>query len=192
MLWLSPPVAAQPLVAGDPNASPVFELPPLASQVAPASASAESQPASRPAPTIPFISPICLENIEAPHVARLLRSPVPGRKRAEFLVNLSNDGWFSAQQHWQHWQMITLRCIENRVPMARSCNTGISGFIDSNGRTLELIPPYTEGIAVHTIALDRRISLYNRYGEWFGVTCVVMTALTMLRAIIKRVHGARL
>jgi apolipoprotein N-acyltransferase len=179
MLWLSPPVAAQPLVAGDPKASPVFTLP-LGEP------SAQSRPATSPPHSVAFITPICLENIEAPHIARLLRSPVPGRKRAEFLLNLSNDGWFATQQRWQHWQMITLRCIENRVPMARSSNTGISGFIDSNGRTLEIIPPDTQGIALRTIALDQRVSPYSRYGEWFGVTCVVATVLAAVQTMARR------
>jgi len=172
MLWLAPPVARQPLVAGDPDHPGIFELPPRA---VPPTGSAK----------VRFITPICLENTYPPYVARLLRPGPQGRgKKADFIVNLSNDGWFNRQQHWQHWQAVVLRCIENRVPMARSSNTGISGFVDSGGRARGIMTPGREGTLPGHLDLDRRLTFYTRCGEWFGPACAAIVLAEVIRSVV--------
>ena len=76
-----------------------------------------------------------------PHVPARRRPAV--RKRADFLVNVTNDGWFMANENSQHLQAAVFRSIENRAPTARSVNTGISGFVDPLGRAEGLIPART-------------------------------------------------
>jgi apolipoprotein N-acyltransferase len=78
--------------------------------------------------------------------ARVCRRMVvrEGRKDADILVNLSNDGWFvwrwgpwtgeGTAEHAQHLAHYCFRAVENRVPVVRAVNTGISASIDSNGR----------------------------------------------------------
>lgn len=171
MLWLSPPRAADPLMAGDPDRLTRFQL-------QRAAATEDSLvPESSAAQELIFVTPICLENIYPDYIASVVRPDAHDGRKADFIVNLSNDGWFHSQERWQHWQNITLRCIENRVPMARSSNTGISGFIDSCGRTLEMIPPRQEGTRLRPLPLDDRVSVYSRWGEWFGRLCVLATGL---------------
>ena len=56
----------------------------------------------------------------------------------DILINLSNDGWFhETSEHEMHLAVSTFRCIENRVPLARAVNTGISAMIDGNGRIIK-------------------------------------------------------
>jgi apolipoprotein N-acyltransferase len=76
-------------------------------------------------------------------------------KRADFIVNLTNDGWFLVPQQAQHFQIARFRSIENRVPTARSVNTGISAAIDSCGRVDKstMLPVNTEGAAVMSLRL---------------------------------------
>ena len=81
-----------------------------------------------------FISPICLENIDPAVVARMVRESPSAAKQVDFVANVSNDGWFATLEKYQHVQTIVFRCIENRVPIVRCSNTGISVFIDSCGR----------------------------------------------------------
>jgi len=51
------------------------------------------------------------------------------------MLNISNDGWFGhGTQQAQHLVNCAFRAIENRVGVARAVNTGISGFIDPDGR----------------------------------------------------------
>src|SRR5262249_29827927 len=70
-----------------------------------------------------FVPPICFEDIFGEHCARMFR-PAPGSstKRADILVNLTNDGWYRGFENAQHLQAAIFRSIENRVPTARSVN----------------------------------------------------------------------
>jgi apolipoprotein N-acyltransferase len=57
---------------------------------------------------------------------------------ADFLLNISNDGWFDGtSEHDEHLAICRFRAIECRRSVARSVNMGISAIIDSNGRVLQ-------------------------------------------------------
>jgi len=134
--------------------------------------------------TLRVAAPICFEDA----VARLCRRMVfeDGRKRVDLLVNLTNDGWYPrSAQNWQHFQIATLRCIENRTPMARSVNTGVSGFIDSAGRIRKLVQregahQSVAGSASHRIELDPRTTLFQHVGTWPVVALSAFTGLLLL------------
>ncbi|MGA3065725.1 MAG: apolipoprotein N-acyltransferase [Tepidisphaeraceae bacterium] len=138
-----------------------------------------------------FVTPICFEDLDADLVAAMFR-PTDGsdRKRADFVVNITNDGWFQGNENWDHLQAGIFRCIENRVPTARSVNTGISGFIDSTGRTSHLLPVRTSGFAVGQLILDDRLTIYTRGGDFFADLCVVLSAGIAWAAWLRR-QGAR-
>jgi len=124
-----------------------------------------------------FVTPICFEDIDAALVRKMLVSPDGRSRRADFIVNITNDGWFKSNEMPQHLQAAIFRSIENRVPTARSVNTGISGFIDALGRTSDLIPADSEGAAIATISLDDRTSFYTRFGDLFAYFCAGIAAL---------------
>ncbi len=80
---------------------------------------------------IKFACLICFESI-FPEISRRY-----AKKGADFLVNITNDGWFgkiSGSQ--QHNDMAILRAVENNSYLARSANTGISMLVDNKGRIL--------------------------------------------------------
>ena len=116
-----------------------------------------------------FVVPICFEDIVPDLVAAMVRGDTPGTKRADFIVNITNDGWFRASQMPQHLQAAIFRSIENRVPTARSVNTGISGFIDSTGRVSNVVPAGSEGTSMAELMLDLRVSLFTRAGDAFAL-----------------------
>jgi apolipoprotein N-acyltransferase len=138
-----------------------------------------------------FVTPICFEDIDAALVHHMFE-PNENGKRADFIVNITNDGWFKYNEMPQHLQAAVFRSIENRVPTARSVNTGISGFIDSVGRTSGLIPADSEGESVATLSLDSRLTFYTRFGDVFAITCAVLTALLTLATVLRSLaHRAR-
>jgi apolipoprotein N-acyltransferase len=124
-----------------------------------------------------FVTPICFEDIDARVCSAMFRPDEGGGKRADFLVNLTNDGWFKANENADHLQAAVFRTIENRAWMARSVNTGISGFIDSEGGYHYLLPVRMEGVSVGQIMIDNRLTFYTRFGDLFAFGCVGGTAL---------------
>jgi apolipoprotein N-acyltransferase len=130
-----------------------------------------------------FVTPICFEDIDAWLVAQMFRSD--NGKRADLIVNLTNDGWFCFNQMPQHLQAAIFRSIENRVPTARSVNTGISGFIDSVGRTHDTLASGVAGVSSSEVKIDSRYTLFTRHGEWFALTCVVWTSLLATSAVLR-------
>jgi apolipoprotein N-acyltransferase len=86
-------------------------------------------------PSVTFGVLICYEDTD-PEVARPYGGG-DGRPAADFLLNISNDGWFDGtSEHDQHLAICRFRAVENRRCVARSVNMGISAVIDSNGRVL--------------------------------------------------------
>jgi apolipoprotein N-acyltransferase len=140
-----------------------------------------------------FVTPICFEDIDPGICARMFRPEPsdPDRKRADFMVNLTNDGWFKANENSQHVQAAIFRSIENRVPTARSVNTGVSGFIDPLGRTHGLVPVRTAGASVETLMLDARVTLFTRWGQWFGIACAAVTVIVAATSFVQWITRRR-
>jgi apolipoprotein N-acyltransferase len=60
-----------------------------------------------------------------------------GKPAVDFLLNISNDGWFDGtSEHDEHLAICRFRAVECRRAVGRSVNMGISALIDSNGRVL--------------------------------------------------------
>jgi apolipoprotein N-acyltransferase len=135
-----------------------------------------------------FVSPICFEDMDGPLVARMMR-PAAGSsgKRADFIVNITNDGWFAGGENAQHFQAAQLRSIENRAPTARSVNTGISGFIDSMGRPYDVLPARTEGTRTAQLRLDARVTPFTRFGNVFAFLCVGATTVMAAAGLVRRI-----
>lgn len=104
---------------------------------------------------------ICFESI-FPELARDMV-----RNGADLLVNITNDAWFGyTAAAFQHFSMAVFRAVENRRFLARAANTGISGFIDANGRVLRSTELFHEAVVAQPVALMKISSLYSRWGDW--------------------------
>ncbi len=146
-----------------------------------------------------FAVPICYEDV-TPDICRTFVQGPDGGKRVDFLLNLSNDGWFNHTSELpQHYVGSVFRAVENRVGVARAVNTGISGFIDPAGRVYDRVRDgdrlFGEGIigtSVSTIFTDTRHSLYTRWGDWFAHACTVLLVLMAVDAlVVSRLLGRR-
>jgi apolipoprotein N-acyltransferase len=87
-------------------------------------------------------TPICYEGTFGRVCREMVMGP-DGAKRADILLNLSNDGWFALKlgrrwtgsaEHPQHLVHYVFRAIETRCPVVRAVNTGVSASISSQGR----------------------------------------------------------
>lgn len=126
---------------------------------------------------------ICFEDTVPHLVRRMVAATIAetprGQRPVDFLVNLTNDGWFHGSSELdQHLITAAFRAVECRTPVVRAVNTGISAFIDGDGVIRQrAIDPETgkskqvEAILSDFIPLENRTSLYLRGGDWFAVTC---------------------
>ena len=105
---------------------------------------------------------------------------------AEFLVTVTNDAWFGpSAAASQHFSMVVFRSVENHLAFARSANTGISGFIDPFGRTVEATPIFTEQAVKATMQVWRPYTFYSRHGDVFAYGCAIICALLFLFGIFR-------
>ncbi|MCP4589881.1 MAG: apolipoprotein N-acyltransferase [bacterium] len=146
-----------------------------------------------------FGVPICYEDV-MPYVSREFTLGIDGGKRIDFLLNISNDGWFvHSNELPQHLAVGVFRAVENRVGIARAVNTGISGFIDPDGTIHDLVTddrgryhgPGIEGYAVASVKVDSRRTLYTRIGDVFALVCMVLWLLAYLDYFAVRALGRR-
>jgi apolipoprotein N-acyltransferase len=99
----------------------------------------------------------------------------------DFMVTITNDAWFGETQGpYQHFSMAVFRAIENRKPVIRAANTGVSGFIDSAGRIQGMTPLFQRTATTMDITTNSKKSFYSRYGDIFSYLCMVTTVLLLL------------
>lgn len=80
---------------------------------------------------------ICYEDTD-PFLARQYGRDHEDGPPVDFLLNISNDGWFDGtREHDEHLAISRFRAIETRRALGRAVNMGISAIIDGNGRVLK-------------------------------------------------------
>ncbi len=140
----------------------------------------EMTPSSSPHP-VKFGVVICYEVIFPDLVRRF------AAQDAAFMVTITNDAWFGdSAAPFQHFGMVVLRSVENRVAFARAANTGVSGLIDPWGRILIETPIFQELVAQGEIPLMRVTTFYAQYGDVFAYSCVIIAGILLLRTSWRR------
>ncbi len=100
----------------------------------------------------------------------------------DFIVTITNDAWFGdTGGPYQHFDMAVFRAIENRKPVIRAANTGISGFIDSNGRIMDKTQLFKRTVLFKEIKTDRTMTVYTKYGDLFSYLCIVLFMLLIIK-----------
>jgi apolipoprotein N-acyltransferase len=98
----------------------------------------------------------------------------------DFIVTITNDAWFGRTTGpFQHFSMAVFRAVENRKPVIRVANTGISGFIDSNGRIISRTNLFERGMLTRDIKTDSKISFYSKYGDLFSYVLIVFSIILL-------------
>lgn len=136
---------------------------------------------SRDGRSFRYAIPICYEDV-MPYVSREFTFGGSNVKQVDFLLNISNDGWFGRGiQQPQHLAICVFRAVENRVGIARAVNTGISAFIQPSGRIHDRVEgdpdtpwPGNCAYVVANVEVDSRFTLYSRYGDWFAWGCALV------------------
>ncbi len=109
------------------------------------------------------------------------------QRGADLLVNVTNDGWFlKSEAAEQHLANAVFRAPENRRPLLRSANTGVTAFIDEFGNVRMSLRDtngvhFMEGVLFGELAIPRHVpqTFYTRHGEVFAIACASVTILAM-------------
>lgn len=128
---------------------------------------------------------ICYESVFGEYVTEFVK------KGADILFVITNDGWWgNTPGHKQHLEFSKLRAIETRRSVARSANTGISGFINQRGDIIEQSKYWEQTALRNTLKTNDKLTFYVRYGDYIYKVAVFLTimllALTLVRLIVKK------
>jgi len=116
---------------------------------------------------------ICYESIYGDYVRDFVHDG------AEWLAVVTNDAWWGfTDGHRQHFDFSRLRAIEQRQWVARSANTGISGFIDPLGRVVQASEYNTRDALTQTLYAHPSNTLYNRLGDAFWLLLFLLAFIT--------------
>lgn len=115
---------------------------------------------------------ICYENI----FPNLVRKRVMAG--AELICNVTNDAWFGkTSAAYQHFSAARFRAVENRRPVLRCANTGISGAVDGKGRVLAESGLFEPDAFTVDVIPSHRTTVYMRLGDWFALGCLFMISV---------------
>ncbi|MDQ3625264.1 MAG: apolipoprotein N-acyltransferase, partial [Verrucomicrobiota bacterium] len=125
-----------------------------------------------PKPAVRLSALICFEDTVGDLTRRFVQ------RGAQLLVNLTNDGWFletaGAEQHLTN---AIFRAIENRRPLIRCTNTGVTCYVDPSGRVDRWLKPFQQGFATRQLRIptDVPLTFYTRYGDWLAWVALGVT-----------------
>lgn len=129
-----------------------------------------------------FVAPvICYESVFGEYVTDYIH------KGAGILCIVTNDGWWgNSPGHRMHFDYARLRAIETRKFIARSANTGVSGFIDDKGTVLAETGWWKPAAIQATLSYQKGETFYVKYAHYIELLPVLLLLLAILR---RRVHG---
>jgi apolipoprotein N-acyltransferase len=124
-------------------------------------------------------TPICYEIIFPGMVRKF------ANKGANLFISITNDAWFGrTSAPYQHFSMGVLRAVENRMPVLRAANTGVSGIIDAKGRIKRKSDIFVEDVLIDEVILGSfNKSFYSRYGDLFAFLCIISCVLIIANNI---------
>jgi len=104
---------------------------------------------------------------------------------AQAFAVVTNDGWFlSSAGSRQHAAHAVFRCVENKLPMIRAANTGVTCLVDRLGRVGETLrteagDTFIEGVLFGKVEAPQNPAptFYARNGEVFSIACLILSAL---------------
>ena len=127
---------------------------------------------------------ICYESVFGGYVTDFVK------KGADMLFVITNDGWWgNSPGHKQHLEFSKLRAIETRRSVARSANTGISGFINQRGDIIGQSKYWEQTALRNTLKTNDKQTFYVRNGDYLYKLSVYLTALLVALTIVKLIFG---
>ena len=119
--------------------------------------------------------PICYESAFGEYVSSFCK------KGADLIFVITNDGWWGHTPGYrQHFAFSKLRAIENRRCIARSANTGRSGFINQRGDVLQQTHYWVPDAIRETLKANTKVTFYAQHGDYLSRIAVYLTFVQLI------------
>jgi len=106
------------------------------------------------------------------------------RQGSELLTTITNDAWYgNSSAAYQHFEMATMRAVEQGRYLVRAANTGISGIVDPYGRVVIKTNLFETVAVVGEARFVQERTLYARIGDLVALLATVLTVLELGVAI---------
>ncbi len=130
---------------------------------------------------------ICFESV-VPHLVRSQVANLQAQgKKPDVLITLANDGWFWGSSALDmHLVCSVFRAVECRTPYLTAANTGISAYVDGDGRITRRGPRRAEDVIIATVDLDTRDSLYVQHGDSLAGICLCCCLALAVAGLMRR------
>jgi apolipoprotein N-acyltransferase len=125
---------------------------------------------------------ICIESAY-PWIARRMTS-----EGADFLINISNDGYLGPTAVMrQHLANAVFRAVENRRPVMRATNSGLSAYINDHGKISGQTRAFQADVRVWTFSRAGGVTdtIYTKHGDFFVHLCAVITLAVLIALLFK-------
>ncbi len=126
---------------------------------------------------------VCLESLYPTFSAST------ARQGAEIFSNVTNDSWFGRTfEPYQHMIMTIARGVENRRPLLRSTNTGITTVSLADGTVLEQSPIDAEWIGFYSIPFKKNppVVIYSKIAGYTPWLMALLSALIVFGSVIRK------
>lgn len=124
---------------------------------------------------------ICYESVFGEYVGEYVQNG------AGVLAIITNDGWWKDTPGFkQHFLYARLRAIENRMYVARSANTGISGFISPKGEVLSQSEWWTQDALRYAVVSAHPKTFYSESGDYLGKLSAFFSILILMGSFVRR------
>lgn len=125
---------------------------------------------------------VCYEDI-LPRQIRALMGPIDANgTRPHAMFNGTNDSWYGPVEPRIHMALSVFRAVEHRRWLIRSTVTGISAFIDSNGRVVQRGGFETAETLIRDVPMVvGGATLYGIIGDTLGWLAVAAVVVALVR-----------
>ncbi|MCX7698936.1 MAG: apolipoprotein N-acyltransferase [Candidatus Goldbacteria bacterium] len=105
------------------------------------------------------------------------------RKGAVILVHLSYETWYGkTPASAQIFQNTIMRAVENEVPLIRCVASGISGFVNHDGKIISKTDLFKRDILTEDVIYNEKnnLTIYTKYGDWFVFFILFMMIIIII------------
>ena len=98
------------------------------------------------------------------------------------MINVTNDAWFgNTIGPRQHLAASIFRAVEKGVPLIRSANSGISAYINSEGKVVERIKLNESGYIDLKVSLTKNLTVFTKNKNYINL--VLLCFLLLLSVV---------